>query len=155
MTTITDIRTALIAMLGTISKANGYANDIPSGHVYRCFDSAIFNSKDAELYPKVFLLIDTGDQQGLPSNRYEREVYFIILMFITQDLASSPQETDAELQVRIESFIEDLDRAVSINNTLGGIANEVLFESFTTDGGITKPEAGALCRINVKYQVQR
>ena len=148
---ISEIRAALEAALLTVTVENGYSLTIQDGHIYRKNLPAVTNDQTDSKYPKFFLVIDSGSNQGLPSNRFEKTINYI-LGIVLKDL-KDPEAYP--LQKRIEDAIDDIERLSVEQSTLNDTVNEFNVRNYTTDSGVLYPEAVALVFIELKYFRQR
>jgi hypothetical protein len=149
-TTLRQVREALQAGLLTITTANGYGITILPKNLYKTYTAGVMNNKKDGDYPKVFVLLDKGDNKKMPSNRYEKLVTYIVII-VTRALASetlTPQE-------KIEGIIEDVDAMLHANDTLGTKVTDATLVGFTSDSGNVHPEASAAFKIECLYYVQR
>lgn len=151
MTTVNQIRTAIEAALKTITVGNGYSFTVPPTNIYDCWNSEIVaRTKDTD-YPKLFLLTEGASHQDRASGRVEKELVFsviVVLKFLKQPL-------EVAVRQRIENVIDDVERCIHENKTLGNLVETMELTDYTTDSGMSYPEAVAVFTVKTLYFVER
>ena len=151
MSTVNQIRVALEDAIKTITIANGYSIDIPAAKIYNCWDSNIVaRTKDTD-YPKVFVLTEGAMHSDRASGRVEKNLQFsviFVLKFLNQ-LGEQP------VRARIETVIDDFELCVHRNKTLGNLVESMEITDYTTDSGMSYPEAIAVFMVDCDFYTQR
>ena len=145
---VSAVRQALANTLTQITKANGYSLDLSSSNIYKVYTTDFMtNTKDA-LYPKVFVVTDSGKNDGEPSYAVMRELRFIIILVLKGDSTGHVLgDPTTLLQDAITNFIDDVDRCLLKNQTLQGTVDQARVTDWTTDSGFTNPEGIGLLKV--------
>lgn len=143
MTTISDIKAAMIDVLLQVSPVNGYTNLIDASHVRGWYDGAwIDDDRDTE-YPKVMVIVDSGSTIQQVAERHQKTMLFLIFVFVKKLQADQDQVN------LTESFIEDVEKAINEHSSLNGTVNNASVQGFITDGGVLAPQGCAIVRVEV------
>lgn len=134
----------------------------PSAHVKDRFDAAWLGRKADTEYPKAFVILDDGAQKLQAAGRAVRRTSFIV-MFVCKE---GPKNEDGSPVIsadasfgwqygseaeQISRFIEDLDAALKVDDTLGGLVMEARMEGFVSDAGLAHPEGAVWVKVEVEH----
>jgi hypothetical protein len=144
MKTSKEVRTALVDTLKVIKVANGYQNDLPDTHIHDTYTREIVDSEKDDLYPKVFVVMQRGVNTRLPSGNEQKILDFVII-FVGKKLA-----TGDDIDAIVTAYLQDLEKAIFDNDTLGGAVQDVSVVEFATDGGVCSPEGVILLHVRTE-----
>ncbi len=144
--TVKQVREALKANLLKITTANGYANTIAATHIYPVFDAVVQSRQQDTLYPKFFILTESGSNAKQPSGRTLSKIVFLFVAVVKKGATDSPAP-----QEMIESYINDVERCMLANDTLDGVVQDIVFSEYSTDSGNLHPEGAAVMRLECEY----
>jgi hypothetical protein len=154
MSKLSQIRAGIVAMIESITAANGYITTIAPTHIFANKEDPTQTTRTPANYPKV-LIAFTEQEYSYESNRrlvYDSHWEIAFAMFEerlydgTVNGKTSVEQADA--------ILEDIELAISRNQTLGGAADFAMIESVVTDAGMTYPESILLVNLMVKYRQQ-
>jgi hypothetical protein len=141
MNSLAVCKQGLINVLKRIKPSNGFTNDLSPAQILGRYDSAFVNQLDDLSYPKVMVVVDSGETTPLPAQQQHRTILFHVFVIV-----KALQETDDPVAMT-ESYIEDVEKAVYEDSSLDGTVDEAHVEGFTCDGGIKAPEGIAIITI--------
>lgn len=149
------VRAGLISVIGSINLANGFQTALDPSHIYPVYNQEMSNNTQDKLYPKVFIVLDTGKTERLPSYQSDKSVGFIIVVVLKANESTGfvIGSTTLGLQDAMSNFIDDIELALSKNTTLSGVVDTAQVDSWTTDSGFTYPESVALIRVKTERKV--
>ncbi len=142
--TITQVRTALKTSLLYITTAHGFNNDILSTHFYSITSPEFKLRRDDASYPKFFIVTADGETDHGVSGTNEKILGFEIIAVVKAI-------TDAQdSQGMIETFIEDIEKRIASDHTLGGVVTSAEVKGFATDGGAAAPEGVVVIAVETR-----
>lgn len=143
MTSLLPIKAALIDVLSTITLANGYAVEVPTGHIRGYYDASWIDDKSDATYPKVMVVVDSGVSYQLPAYQFQKTRQFLIFVFVKKLQAIEDQVATTE------KFIDAIEKAIDEHSGLNGTVNNAKVTEFMTDSGILAPEGCAIIKVEV------
>ena len=154
MTTYTQVRAALKSSIFAITEAGGYNRTQTLAKFCTNWNSAKQNKDQPSVYPKVFL--STGDIQSRNEVGRRKEVtatYFLtIIVLESADNRNHGVTTPAEDQ--IEAIVEDVEKRLAADYTLGGLVVSTEITSISVDAGFANPEGIAIFELSAKWHKQ-
>lgn len=146
--TIAEVKAALMSALGNIQTATGYKINLPASKVHSGYAKSIMDSTLDDNYPKCFVMYDLGRSDRETSGFLNKTLNFIIIF-----IAKRTKAVDLEATVQCENFIDDLDRLVKLNETLGGSVSTCSISEWVTDDGVRAPEGIVLAYLTTEREV--
>jgi hypothetical protein len=135
-----------VAVLKLIKTASGYNINVPNDHFYSVFNTEVMNKQKDGDYPKMFIVTDEGRSSQEVSGRQELILNFLVIGVVKKISAND------DPQALIEKLIEDIEKAIRLNDTLMGSVQNAEVTGFTTDSGASYPEGIAVLRVEtVRY----
>lgn len=132
--TLTEVKAALVDVIKSINTGNGYGTDIPEEHV---FPHYVSTSNDS-LFPRVFVVLDSGDTQLRPNFGQKRSIRFLVYVIV------KALEDHQAPTAMIEQLLVDIEQAIYQNGSLNGTVDSAELLEFITDGGVLNPEGAAI-----------
>src|SRR5688572_13140628 len=139
-----EVRAALVACIKTIQKSSGYANDVEASHVYPKWSQQIADAQDDNLYPKIFVVMETGNDNRLIGDNARLELDFAVVVIVKKI------KTTDDPQVMADSFLDDFEKMIKLQGTLNGTVHDVSLPNFAVDGGALDPEGAVVVRLHTE-----
>lgn len=139
-----EIRSALVACLGTIRKSSGYENDLAADHIYSKWIQRVADAGDDSLYPKCFVIMETGNDSRLIGENARKELDFAVVIIVKKVASTDDPQT------MVDSFLNDLEKMIQLQDTLNGTVHDVSLPSFAVDGGALDPEGALVVRLHTE-----
>lgn len=147
--TVKQIREALVARFAWMNGLNTVTL-MPPAHVHRAMTSAV-NEKTDDSYPLVVIATDGGKvKQGVSRTKYKLTSFDII--FFAKKIPGGVYDIDPEIQA--ENFIDDLEKMIDNDTTLGNLIDNYQLTEWTTDAGFADPEGLVWAKLAVEYQTK-
>lgn len=144
-----NMRLKFLDLIKTIKPSNGYVTDLTNAQVLAAYDQSILDQTNDGDYPKCFIITDSGKRSRLVALQKERITNFIVV-FVNIVVGTSTPELVAEM---VEVFIDDLEKVIDSQDTLGGTVTSIEMTEFTTDAGFTYPRGVAVARVSVLEEI--
>jgi len=141
MSTLAQVKAAMVNALKWIKTSNGYINNLPDANVYSRYNTTVISDTQDALYPKILVFPVGGDNEQRVSMQADRFIDFAIIIIVK--VVSSSDDPCA----MIEAYNEDLEKVFNEQNTLFGTVHNVGIESFAVDGGAIYPEGALIMRV--------
>ena len=93
-------------------------------------------------------MYDLGRSDRETSGFLSKTLNFIIIF-----IAKRTKAVDLDAAVQCENFIDDLDRLVKLNETLGGSVSTCSISEWVTDDGVRSPEGIVLAYLTTEREV--
>ena len=146
MKKISDIRAALATALADINGGGVFYTRLLPANIHDTFSNKIMLKREERDYPKACITLEDGKFEKRPSNCVFTTLNLLVVLAVKNN-----GERDIAAQIKIEKFVEDLEIAVNLNSTLGGLVEDLSLVDFETDGGFTDPEGIAACSLIATY----
>mgnify|MGYP000978155967 CR=1 FL=1 len=146
--TITEVKSALVSALGSIQTSTGYKSNLPASKIQSGYAKNIIDSTLDDNYPKCCVMYDLGRSDRETSGFLSKTLNFIIIF-----IAKRTKAVDLDAAVQCENFIDDLDRLVKLNETLGGSVSTCSISEWVTDDGVRSPEGIVLAYLTTEREV--
>jgi hypothetical protein len=144
-TRIKQVKAALKNVLCSMTVAGGYSMAIDSTHFYPVY-SQQFTTGEDRAFPKFFLAIDGGRNEGRPDEGSIRTITFVFAAAVKQVSSSGASPLDV-----VEDLIDDVDLIIRKNDTLQGTVIDATLRDFDTDSGEANSCAVAIMQIECQY----
>ena len=144
MLNLSTIQANLITVMKLIKTAGGYATEIPDVNIYSEFTEDIVGQTDDADYPKLFVVLDQGIVGEGLSEEDVVEVSFMVIV-VDKDLNGIGE---TPLSQKVANVIDDVKRALRLNDDLLGSVNHIRVTEFTTDAGYSHPEGVVVLRLS-------
>lgn len=145
-TTLSQIRVALGDLLKTVKTSNGYVTQLEDAQIYHAYCTEFAACK---VYPKATLWFDQFSIVQRPSDTHDKTAVLSIL-FVDR-FQSGDGATDYPYEA-VEAFVDDLERVLSLNHSLGGLVENVTIMDAELDSGFAAPEGMAIIAVKVEYK---
>ncbi len=155
--TLSQVQNGLKTAILRVKIANGYTYDLPDNHVYSVSQQTVLNSKDNADYPKIIFTLDSGKGQKGASRNFDRLIRYgvtIIIKEVFTDDTSNPPVGWKPVSVQLRDLVQDIEKVILHDSTLGGLVDDVIPSDFLTDSDQAYPEGILVYYFDIKYRRQ-
>lgn len=144
-TTPSQVKAALITVLKKLKVANGFKTNLPDDKIYTVYSAQLVATKTDASYPKLFVLADSGSNEGRAANRQEKSLSFICI-FVCKNVAGYTKEPEEQCM----DLLDDLEELMLQNDDLNGTVLSAGLAEFVTDSGVLLPEGSVVFHIKTE-----
>lgn len=148
--TITQVREAVAALVTRLNGATGVTTNIASDHIYSGYSKMMADKKDAS-YPKAVITTDGGKSAEAVSRTRNKAVSFDIIFVCKK----TPDGVNEEVDIQCDKFIEDFEKRLDEDTTLGDTVDDAFIVEWTSDSGFAAPEGVVWIKFGVEYRKTR
>lgn len=142
-TRLAVVKRALLDCLAQINFANGFTTTVVPSNIHGKYDATLIDDNRDTTFPKLFVVVDSGENKPLPSSMVNRDISFLVFVY-TKYINSSIPITEMT-----ENLVDDIQVAVESDPSLGSVVNGAYVSGFISDGGILAPRGAAVVRVEV------
>jgi hypothetical protein len=139
-----EVRAGLVFCLGTIRKSSGYSNDLEAGHIYNKWIQTVADANEDILYPKCFVVMETGSDHRLIGENERVELNFAVVVIVKKRVPTD------DVQDMIDRFLDDIEKMIKLQDSLNGTVHDVSLPDFAVDGGALEPEGALVVRLHTE-----